>query len=143
VLARNRADDEAADRVFRVTASRRRVRVGCTNSAAYRIRPIAGTSNKCTPRAIAALADGLSKVLRVYARLGFQSFNLAIHDTGTEGAAVVLPVVGRAYFGPLQRSDVMWSERLHGEATTDLEPERVAELAARWWDRVCRGRSVG
>jgi hypothetical protein len=39
----------------------------------------------------------------------------------------VLRLVGRAYFGPLQRSDAMWSERLHWEAATDLAPEKVAE----------------
>jgi hypothetical protein len=33
----------------------------------------------------------------------------------------------RATFGPLFRSDAMWSERLHWEAATDLAPERVAE----------------
>jgi hypothetical protein len=38
-----------------------------------------------------------------------------------------LRLVGRAYFGPLLRSDAMWSERLHWEAATDLAPEKVAE----------------
>jgi UDPglucose--hexose-1-phosphate uridylyltransferase len=80
---------------------------------------------------VAALASGLSAVLRLYAQLGFQSFNLAIHGTGlgTSGAALLLRVVARAYFGPLRRSDVMWSERLHAEAATDTNPERLAELA--------------
>jgi galactose-1-phosphate uridylyltransferase len=76
---------------------------------------------------IAALSSGLSMVLRLYAQLGFQSFNLAIH--GAAGVQLVLRVVARAYFGPLQRSDVMWSERLHGESATDISPEMVAELA--------------
>jgi galactose-1-phosphate uridylyltransferase len=81
--------------------------------------------------AIAALASGLSRVLRLYAQLGFQSFNLAIHGAavGQDDAKLVLRVVARAYFGPLHRSDVMWSERLHAEAATDLSPEGVAELA--------------
>lgn len=77
--------------------------------------------------AIAALASGLSMVLRLYAQLGFQSFNLAIH--GAAGDQLVLRVVARAYFGPLHRSDVMWSERLHSEPATDVSPESVAELA--------------
>jgi galactose-1-phosphate uridylyltransferase len=80
---------------------------------------------------IAELAAGLSKVLRLYSELGFQSFNLALHGaaTGKPDATLVLRVVARAYFGPLHRSDVMWSERLHAEAATDLNPEKIAELA--------------
>jgi UDPglucose--hexose-1-phosphate uridylyltransferase len=68
------------------------------------------------------LASGLSTVLRAYAELGFQSFNLALY-----GTQVTLRIVARAYFGPLLRSDVMWSERLHAEAATDLWPEAFAE----------------
>jgi UDPglucose--hexose-1-phosphate uridylyltransferase len=81
--------------------------------------------------AIAALASGLSAVLALYAEFGFQSFNLALHGAavGTPDAALVLRVVARAYFGPLLRSDVMWSERLHAEAATDLNPEKIAEHA--------------
>ena len=81
--------------------------------------------------AIAGLASGLSNVLRLYAELGFQSFNLALHGAAVESpdATLALRVVARAYFGPLQRSDVMWSERLHAEAATDLNPEAIAERA--------------
>ena len=78
--------------------------------------------------AVADLADGLSVALRLYAALGFQSFNFAL--SGAPAAApslLVLRLVGRAYFGPLLRSDAMWSERLHWEAATDLAPEHVAE----------------
>jgi UDPglucose--hexose-1-phosphate uridylyltransferase len=80
---------------------------------------------------IAALASGLSMVLRSYGQLGLQSFNLAIHGAagGRQDAKLVLRIVARAYFGPLHRSDVMWSERLHSEAATDISPERVAEVA--------------
>jgi galactose-1-phosphate uridylyltransferase len=80
---------------------------------------------------IAALASGLSNVLRLYADLGFQSFNLAIHGAaaGQPDAPLVLRIVARAYYGPLQRSDVMWSERLQAEAATDINPESLAELA--------------
>jgi galactose-1-phosphate uridylyltransferase len=80
---------------------------------------------------VADLAAGLSKVLRVYAELGFESFNVAIHGAGVRGArgSIVLRVVARAYFAPLQRSDVMWSERLHAETATDLTPERLADRA--------------
>jgi UDPglucose--hexose-1-phosphate uridylyltransferase len=80
---------------------------------------------------IAALAAGLSTVLGVYARFGLQSFNLSLHGVALGGgeAMLLLRIVGRAYFGPLQRSDVMWSERLHMEAVTDLRPETVTDLA--------------
>jgi len=79
---------------------------------------------------IAELASGLSRVLRLYAQLGFQSFNLAMYGAATSepGAMLVVRLVARAYFGPLQRSDVMWSERLHAEAATDFNPEQLAEL---------------
>jgi UDPglucose--hexose-1-phosphate uridylyltransferase len=77
--------------------------------------------------AIAGLAAGLSSVLAAYTELGFQSFNLAMH--GAAGSFTVLRLVARAYFGPLERSDVMWSERLHGELATDVYPEEVASLA--------------
>lgn len=81
--------------------------------------------------AVAALASGLSAVFRLYSRLGFQGFNFALHGAAVESEEpmFVLRVVGRAYFGPLQRSDVMWSERLHAELATDLKPETVADLA--------------
>ena len=74
------------------------------------------------------LAHGISAVLRVYDRLGFQSFNLAFY--GVPGAeTLLLRIVARAYFGAAERSDAMWSERLQWEAATDLAPEHVAELA--------------
>jgi UDPglucose--hexose-1-phosphate uridylyltransferase len=81
--------------------------------------------------AVAAVASGLSAVFRLYSRLGFQGFNLALHGAAVESEEPmsVLRVVGRAYVGPLQRSDVMWSERLHAELATDLKPETVADLA--------------
>jgi UDPglucose--hexose-1-phosphate uridylyltransferase len=80
---------------------------------------------------VGTLARGISATLRVYADLGFQSFNLAFYGAppATPGYALVLRLVARAYYGPSRRSDAMWSERLHWEAATDLAPERVAELA--------------
>jgi galactose-1-phosphate uridylyltransferase len=78
---------------------------------------------------VAELADGLTRALSLYAALGFQSFNLAIVGTATRAPnpLLLLRLVGRAYFGPLLRSDAMWSERLHWEAATDIAPETVAE----------------
>ena len=88
--------------------------------------------------AVVALASGLSTVLGLYAELGFQSFNLALHAAaaGTANATLVLRVVARASFGSLQRSDVMWSERLHAEAATDLTPEKIAERGRGLFARV-------
>ncbi len=79
---------------------------------------------------IAELASGLSRVLRLYAQLGFQSFNLTIYGAAPSkpDAMLVVRLVARAYFGPLQRSDVMWSERLHAEAATHFNPEQLADL---------------
>ena len=91
--------------------------------------------------AVAELADGLSRVLRLYASLGFQSFNFAL--SGVPAAAprplLMLRLVGRAYFGPLLRSDAMWSERLHWEAATDLAPEKVAEHGRELFAHASRG----
>jgi UDPglucose--hexose-1-phosphate uridylyltransferase len=81
--------------------------------------------------AVLELADGICGALGVYGRLGFQSFNLALYGipaAPAPGSLMLVRLVGRAYFGQLQRSDAMWSERLHWEAATDIAPESVAEL---------------
>lgn len=78
---------------------------------------------------VEALARGIASTLRAYGELGFESFNLAVY--GVAGEAVLARIVARASIGPLLRSDVMWSERLHGEAVTDVAPERVAALVRR------------
>lgn len=85
--------------------------------------------------AVTELAHGLSQALRLYDSLGFQSFNLAL--TGAPASApspLLLRLIGRAYLGPLLRSDAMWSERLQWEAATDLVPERVAERGREFFD---------
>jgi UDPglucose--hexose-1-phosphate uridylyltransferase len=91
--------------------------------------------------AVAELADGLSRALRLYASLGFQSFNFALTGVPAKAAnpLLLLRLVGRAYFGPLLRSDAMWSERLHWEAATDLAPEKVAEHGRELFDHASRG----
>jgi galactose-1-phosphate uridylyltransferase len=91
----------------------------------------AGSTADLDRQRITSLASGLSAVFRLYARLGFQSFNVATHGVaaGARDPMLVLRVVARGTFGPLERSDVMWSECLHGEVATDLRPERVTELA--------------
>lgn len=78
----------------------------------------------------AELARGVSRALRVYAELGFESFNLALYSM-PDGRPLELRIVARAYYGAALRSDAMWSERLHWEAAVDVAPERVAELLRR------------
>lgn len=80
---------------------------------------------------VGELAHGVSLALSLYAELGFQSFNFALYGAppGTPGYPLNLRLVARSYYGPLLRSDAMWSERLHWEAAVDLSPETVAELA--------------
>lgn len=82
----------------------------------------AGSVAELTPELLEALAAGAVRVLRAYAELGFESFNLAL-----TGRPLVLRLAARAYFGDAGRSDVMWLERLHGDVATDLHPERLAE----------------
>ena len=77
----------------------------------------------------AAYADGIARVLGLYAELGFGSFNLAIYGLppGSARLPQLVRLVARSLIGPLERSDAMWSERLHDEAVVDLAPEAVAE----------------
>jgi UDPglucose--hexose-1-phosphate uridylyltransferase len=82
--------------------------------------------------AVADLAEGLSRVLRLYAALGFQSFNLAV--IGRPRPPLLVRSVARTYFGPLLRSDAMWSERLLWEAATDLAPETLAEQGRHFFE---------
>ena len=88
----------------------------------------AGRNRGCPVRISAGRPPGDRRPL--YARLGHQSFNLAVYGAPSRKPDAMLAVrlVARAYFGPLQRSDVMWSERLHAEAVTDVNPEQIAEL---------------
>jgi galactose-1-phosphate uridylyltransferase len=78
------------------------------------------------------LSRGTSRVLRVYARLGYESFNLALYGMPA-GRPLELRLVARAYYGAALRSDAMWSERLHWEAAVDVAPERVAQMAREAW----------
>jgi UDPglucose--hexose-1-phosphate uridylyltransferase len=90
--------------------------------------PGASSPHELAGDQVEELARGISTVLRVHSRLGFQSFNLALY--GVPGSELLLlRLVARAYFGAAERSDAMWSERLQWEAATDLAPERIAELA--------------
>jgi len=79
---------------------------------------------------VGELGHGLSRVLRTYSELGYQSFNLAVFGApAIAGFPLAVRVVARACYGPLQRSDTMWSERLHWEAAVDLTPETLAAVA--------------
>jgi UDPglucose--hexose-1-phosphate uridylyltransferase len=77
------------------------------------------------------LATGIAAVLRFYAELGFQSFNLALYGSPptTDGYPLNLRMICRSNLEPLYRSDATWLERLHWEAATDLVPEEVAARA--------------
>jgi UDPglucose--hexose-1-phosphate uridylyltransferase len=77
------------------------------------------------------LATGIAAVLRYYAELGFQSFNLALYGAPPEshGYPLNLRMICRSNLEPLYRSDATWLERLHWEAATDLVPEGVAARA--------------
>ncbi len=77
-----------------------------------------------------ALGEGLSRVLRVYARWNLASFNFALTgggpDAATAGWRVLLRVVSRSAPEPYYRSDATYFERLYGEALIDQAPEDVA-----------------
>ena len=83
------------------------------------------------------LAEGITRVLNVYADLGFQSFNMALVGGGPESqdGYLCLQLVCRSHPQPHYRSDVTYWERLHRQAMVDYRPERLAELArARFQD---------
>jgi galactose-1-phosphate uridylyltransferase len=77
------------------------------------------------------LGEGISRVLNVYADLGFQSFNMALLGAppGTAGYLLSVRLVCRANLQPLYRSDVTYFERLHWQAMVDGSPEELAERA--------------
>ena len=78
---------------------------------------------------IAALADGMSRVLQWYCALGYNSFNVSLFSGPLEGLAsfrVNLIMVTRSAMVPYYRSDAMHLERLHWEAAVDRAPERLA-----------------
>ncbi len=80
---------------------------------------------------VAALATGLERVLRGYASLGFNSFNISLFSgplDGSPAARVNLAMVTRTAMLPYYRSDAMYLERLHWEAAVAPAPEAVAEL---------------
>ncbi|MEJ2289270.1 MAG: hypothetical protein P8Y02_11655 [Deinococcales bacterium] len=79
---------------------------------------------------VVALATGLERVLRGYASLGFNSFNVSLFSGPLDGSAatrVHLAMVTRTAMLPYYRSDAMYLERLHWEAAVDRAPEEVAE----------------
>jgi UDPglucose--hexose-1-phosphate uridylyltransferase len=81
---------------------------------------------------IAAVAAGISRVLRWYCALGYNSFNASLFSGPLEGSAsfrVNLAMVTRTAMLPYYRSDSMHLERLHWEAAVDRTPEQnAAEL---------------
>jgi UDPglucose--hexose-1-phosphate uridylyltransferase len=81
---------------------------------------------------VAAVAAGISRVLRWYSALGYNSFNVGLLSGPLDGSAsfrVNLVMVTRTAMLPYYRSDSMYLERLHWEAAVDRTPERnAAEL---------------
>ena len=77
----------------------------------------------------AALAEGIARALNLYAELGHQSFNLAIHGAPVEGHVLSARLVCRSSPQPLYRSDVAYFERMHWQAMVDGTPEELAERA--------------
>jgi len=78
---------------------------------------------------VAAVAEGISRVLQWYCALGYDSFNVSLFSGPLEGAAwfrVNLVMVTRTAMLPYYRSDAMHLERLHWEAAVDRAPERLA-----------------
>jgi UDPglucose--hexose-1-phosphate uridylyltransferase len=78
---------------------------------------------------VTAVATGISRVLRWYDRLGYNSFNLSLFSGPLDGAAAFrmnLVMVTRTALIPFYRSDSMHLERLHWEAAVDRTPETLA-----------------
>jgi len=76
-----------------------------------------------------ALSAGISRVLRWYESIGYNSFNLALYSgplTDSRGWRVHLSMITRTAMLPYYRSDAMHLERLHWEAAVDRAPEEIA-----------------
>ncbi len=76
-----------------------------------------------------ALASGISQVLRWYASIGYNSFNLALYSGALQNSSawrVHLSMITRTAMLPYYRSDSMHLERLHWEAALDRPPEEIA-----------------
>lgn len=81
---------------------------------------------------VAELGHGIATALRLYAEMGFESFNLATYGAppGRGGYPLNLRLVCRSNLRePAYRSDATYFERLHWESAVDLFPEELAERA--------------
>jgi UDPglucose--hexose-1-phosphate uridylyltransferase len=98
----------------------------------------AGSPQHLDDARVAELGYGIATALNLYAELGFTSYNMALYGApdGHREPVLLLRMVCRSNPRPWYRSDVMWLERLHGEAAVDVWPEHVAERAG---DRFVRG----
>jgi galactose-1-phosphate uridylyltransferase len=79
---------------------------------------------------LAALSGGIARVLGVYERLGYNSFNLVLSSGALDrntASGVTLAMITRSALVPYYRSDAMYLERLHWEAAVDRTPEEAAE----------------
>jgi galactose-1-phosphate uridylyltransferase len=83
-----------------------------------------------------ALSNGISRVLRWYESIGYNSFNLALYSgalKGSSGWRVHLSMITRTAMLPYYRSDAMHLERLHWEAAVDRLPEEIAADLRVYW----------
>lgn len=80
---------------------------------------------------VAELGRGVAAILRVYAELGFQSFNMALYGAppAERGYMLNLRMVCRSNLNLPYRSDVTYFERLHWQAMVDTSPEELARAA--------------
>lgn len=79
---------------------------------------------------LSALADGLSRALRVYEGLGHVSFNFALYSQpDTPGARLFLRLIARQHPTPAYRNDDYFLQRLLGTELILLAPEELARRA--------------
>jgi UDPglucose--hexose-1-phosphate uridylyltransferase len=74
------------------------------------------------------LGTGVATILRLYADMGFQSFNMAVYGAPPDSRTYMLNLrlVCRSNLQPHYRSDVTYFERLHWQAMVDTSPEGLA-----------------
>ncbi len=83
---------------------------------------------------VEALAEGLSRMLRLYEDLGFLSFNFALYSQrGHEAARLFLRLVARQNPAPHYRSDDYFLQKLQQTELILLPPEELASRARRFF----------
>jgi galactose-1-phosphate uridylyltransferase len=93
--------------------------------------PGRASPGELAPALVEELGWGIATALRLYADMGYESFNLALYGAppGTTGYPLNLRMAVRSNLRALYRSDATYFERLHWEAAVDVSPEHLAEVA--------------